>query len=56
LKKIEIESVDICDDEGDVTSEDDFCTGDAVRSIPDKGCPEGYHGIEGDESGQCRNT
>jgi hypothetical protein len=47
------ENVDICDDEGEVTSEDDFCTGDAVRSVPGEGCPEGYHTFEGDETGQC---
>ena len=48
-------NVDICDDEGEITSEDQFCTGEAVRNLPypPGGCPEDYHGIEDDETGQC---
>jgi hypothetical protein len=46
------DDVDICDDEGDVTSEDQFCTGEAVRTTGE-GCPEDTHVIEGDESGLC---
>lgn len=47
------DGVDICDDEGDITSNHDFCTGDAVRTIPGVGCPEDTHVIEGDERGLC---
>lgn len=44
--------VDICDDGGEITSKDLFCTGEAVRSA-DEGCPKGFHSIGGDESGLC---
>jgi hypothetical protein len=47
------DDVDICDDEGDITSDHDFCTGDAVRTKPGEGCPEDTHVIEGDERGLC---
>jgi hypothetical protein len=46
------DQVDICDDEGEITSKDQFCTGEAVSSGPE-GCPDGYHSVEDDETGQC---
>jgi hypothetical protein len=47
------DQVDICDDEGEITSKDLFCTGEAVSYDAYEGCPEGYHEEEDDESGQC---
>ena len=43
------DDIDICDDEGEINSTDMFCTGQAVRM--NGSCPEGFHDIEGDESG-----
>ena len=45
--------VNICDDEGEITSKDMFCTGEAARIVSGVGCPKGFHVIEGDESGLC---
>ena len=47
--------IDVCDDEGSVRPDDQFCTGEAVRNIPypPGGCLEGYHSNEDDETGLC---
>jgi hypothetical protein len=47
--------VNICDEEGEITPDSQFCTGEAVRNLPypPGGCPEGYHDVESDESGLC---
>jgi hypothetical protein len=47
------DKVNICDDEGEITSNDQFFTGEAVRDLPSRHCPVDTHSIEGDESGQC---
>ena len=49
------EDVDICDEEGEITPDNDFCTGKAVRNLlySPGGCPEGFHSTEDDESGLC---
>ena len=47
------QEVDICDDEGEITSEHLFCTGGAVRYESSKGCPDGYHNEEGNDLGLC---
>jgi hypothetical protein len=40
---------------GKINSNSKFCTGKAVRNLPypPGGCPEGFHGVEDDESGLC---
>jgi hypothetical protein len=47
------ENVDICDYGGEITSKDQFCTGEAVRNLPEGSCPDGFHSVEEDESGLC---
>lgn len=46
------DNVNICDDEGDESREDQFCTGEAVRTTAE-GCPQDTHVIEGGETGIC---
>lgn len=48
-------NIDICDDEGEITSNDKFCKGEAIRDLSEDpwNCPVGYHWIEDDESGLC---
>lgn len=46
------ENVDICEDEGEITSKGLYCS-DSISDDPYKGYPEGYHSVEDDESGQC---
>lgn len=50
--------INACDDNGSVNSTHPFCTGEQVRNIPypPGGCPEGYHGEEGDEDGLCHSN